>query len=450
MFKIKKAVIVACSAMAIVALINVLPGGRYCPVRFYRPAEDFPPAPPLATLGESFALPMFGRKYDMNCSICHVQGVFPRLNDVGYRFRRAGFRMPEEIGQPQDKKFEIGDYFSAAAQDAFVASSESDSTTGERNNQAHFEPGEFVLFPLTGSLGKYWATQGELSITTEGEVELENSNARFVFGKEKSFFSAKAGVFHALEGYGASDRPIGLHFPLFMETPAESAQDTLFTMVEPSLLGLEAGYTYKNSSLSATLTNSLRPKKADEEIEGSHFFGEGNSPADVQVVFNQILGSKGSGVTFYYYTGSSRLPQDPNGFTDGTNEDVFKNRFHRGALFGTFYPWERFAVLAGAALGRDHLFDSAAGAVSGSFTSWGLFGELNWFPMTGLGLGARYDFFDPAMNVRNTLQAGSAFVSYTPVSFFQAILDYQYRHRQSDPTGLLTSHNVVTRIQFLY
>ena len=33
---------------------------------------------------------MFGRKYKMDCSGCHAPAV-PRLNAVGYRFRRVGF-----------------------------------------------------------------------------------------------------------------------------------------------------------------------------------------------------------------------------------------------------------------------------------------------------------------------------------------------------------------------
>lgn len=450
MIRINRFLKVLLLAGFIVLGIALMPGGRYCPLRFSRPASLFPPPPFAATWGKAQALPMFGRKYDMSCSVCHAQGVFPRLNDVGFKFRRAGFRLPEEIGMSQKEKFEIGHYFSAAGRDTFHVVMERDTTTGETDHRAAFEPGEFTLYPLTGSLGKYWATQGELAINTEGNVELENSNVRFVYGKEKSFVALKGGVFHALEGYGGSDRPIGLNFPLFMEASTGRDLETLFTMVEPSLLGIEAGYTYKNANLSVALSNSVRPKVEGDEVEPTHFFSQGNSPKDVQVVFNQLLGTKGSGITLYYYTGGARLPQDPDGFVDGTNTALYPNRFHRGAFFATYYPVERLALLGGASLGRDKFFDTTAGAVSGSFTSWGAFGELNFFPRTGLGLGARYDFFEPGMQARNTEQAGSFFVNFTPVDFVQLIFDYQYLRNLLDPAGLHDTHTVATRVMFLY
>lgn len=401
-------------------------------------------------MGKSYALPMFGRKYDMDCVICHTQGVFPKLNDVGFKFRRAGFRLPEEIGKKQEKKFLFGDYFGAAGQDAFRATIEKDSSTGTTEKNAAFEAGEFIFYPLNGSLGKYFGTQGEFTVNTEGDVELENSNARFVYGNDHNFFTMRGGVFHALEGYGASDRPISINFPLFMQAQADFNQETLFTMVEPSLLGLDVGYSYKNTNISIAVTNSIRPKVHDDEVEGTHFFSKGNKPADVQITFHQILGSKGSGVTAYYYTGSSRLPEDPDGFVDGTNTTLFANRFHQAAFFGTYYPWDRLALLAGFSWGRNKFFDPATGTINGSFTNLGAFGEVDFFPMSGLGLGARYDFFDPSLDIRNTQQAASFFVNYTPIKFFQVILDYQFLRQQLDPTGTLAQHNIVTQARFLY
>lgn len=424
--------------------------GEYCPMRFYDSAELFPDPPLIAIGNKAYALPNFGRKYDMDCIGCHTQGVFPRLNDVGYKFRRAGFRMPEEIGKSQNKKFSFGDYFAASGQDSFRATFERDSNTGVTRHNAAFEAGEFIFYPLNGSLGKYFATQGEFNVNTEGDVELENSNARFVYGNDHNFFTMRGGVFHALEGYGASDRPIGLNFPLFMQAQAAFNQETLFTMVEPSLLGLELGYSYKNTNISVAVTNSIRPKVHDDEVEGTHFFREENKPADVQITFHQILGSKGSGLTAYYYTGSSRLPVDPDGFVERTEMDLFANRFHQAALFGTYYPWDRLALLGGFSLGRNKFFDPATESIGGSFTNLGAFGEVDFYPMSGLGLGVRYDFFDPAQDIRNTQQAASLFVNYTPIKFFQVILDYQFLTQQLDPIGTLAQHNIVTRVMFLY
>lgn len=434
----------------LIVLSHFVLDGPFCPERLYRPAELFPEPSIWVANEKSFALPMFGRKYDMDCVACHVQGVFPRLNDVGFKFRRAGFRLPEEIGKKQDKKFAFGDYFGAAGQDAFVATLKKDTSTGESDNNAAFEAGEFTFWPLNGSLGKWFGTQGEFTVNTDGEIELENSNARVVYGNDHNYFTTRGGVFHALEGYGASDRPIGINYPLFMQSSANFNQSTLFTMVEPSLLGLEVGYTYKNTNISVAVSNSVRPKVQEDEVEPTHFFREGNSPADIQVTFNQLLDKKGSGVTAYYYTGGSRLPQDPDGFIEGTNDFLFSDRFQRVGFFGTYYPWERFALLTGFAWGWDHFFDPVPGATGGTFSSWGIFGEVNYFPISGLGLGARYDFFDPARGVQNDQQAASFFVNYTPIKWAQVIFDYQYLREQLEPAGILGTHTLLTRVMFLY
>src|ERR687886_1513589 len=60
------------------------------------------------------ALPMFARKYGVSCATCHTSP--PRLNETGYRFRAAGFRMPEEIGKRPEVPFDIYDYVSARVQ----------------------------------------------------------------------------------------------------------------------------------------------------------------------------------------------------------------------------------------------------------------------------------------------------------------------------------------------
>src|SRR5438132_14109926 len=60
------------------------------------------------------AMTNFARKYDVSCNVCHTH--IPALNETGYKFRAAGFRMPEEIGKAQNKKIELGDTFAARVQ----------------------------------------------------------------------------------------------------------------------------------------------------------------------------------------------------------------------------------------------------------------------------------------------------------------------------------------------
>src|SRR5215468_3189446 len=49
-----------------------------------------------------FAMPLFARRLGVPCSTCHTSP--PRLNETGYQFRAAGYRMPAEIGKGGENK----------------------------------------------------------------------------------------------------------------------------------------------------------------------------------------------------------------------------------------------------------------------------------------------------------------------------------------------------------
>src|SRR5262245_50985032 len=58
---------------------------------------------------DAMGMPMFARRYGVPCSTCHTSP--PRLNETGFRFRAAGYRMPEELGKPiENKNFKITDH----------------------------------------------------------------------------------------------------------------------------------------------------------------------------------------------------------------------------------------------------------------------------------------------------------------------------------------------------
>src|ERR1041385_9540486 len=57
----------------------------------------------LAALPAANAMPLFARKYGVPCSTCHT--TIPRLNETGYKFRAAGFRMLADIGKCGAAKF---------------------------------------------------------------------------------------------------------------------------------------------------------------------------------------------------------------------------------------------------------------------------------------------------------------------------------------------------------
>src|SRR6266542_785907 len=174
------------------------------------------------------AMPNFARKYNLDCTTCHT--IIPRLNEKGYKFRAAGFRMPEEIGQPQEKNFELGDYFSARLQPRYdvqltnqpngaAVANIVGGVPGPRIRTNSFSYMESTLYPLTGSWGKYFGSLVELSVSPEDVFEVENAYVRFTTGNENKFFTVRGGVFHPWQGLGASDRPFSNARQLFQTNP---------------------------------------------------------------------------------------------------------------------------------------------------------------------------------------------------------------------------------------
>ncbi|HEX9129645.1 MAG TPA: hypothetical protein VF850_10815, partial [Gemmatimonadaceae bacterium] len=51
----------------------------------------------IAHLARLRRIPAFARRLNVSCNYCHT--TIPRLNATGYKFRAAGFRMPEDIGK---------------------------------------------------------------------------------------------------------------------------------------------------------------------------------------------------------------------------------------------------------------------------------------------------------------------------------------------------------------
>src|SRR5256712_9446477 len=173
----------------------------------------------------------------MRCRPLHVSTVclavpatLPRLNETGYKFRAAGFRLLEEIGKAEEKKFELGDYFAARLQARYdyQATNQPNSapvanviggTPGPRTTTNALSFQEFTLYPLTGSWGKYFGSLAELSTSPEDVFEIENAYVRFVFGKSDKFFTSRVGILQPWEGFGASDRPFSNARPFFHTVP---------------------------------------------------------------------------------------------------------------------------------------------------------------------------------------------------------------------------------------
>jgi hypothetical protein len=360
----------------------------------------------LAATRTANAMPQFARKYKMPCAGCHDAGAFPRLNDVGYKFRRAGFRMPENIGKDELSDFEVSDYFSARVQ--------ADSTTGlsaqsgSSMQSSNTFSGELNFYALTGSFQKYFATETELTISPSDGTEVENAYARVVYGDQNLWFEARAGIFHAFEGLGASDRSIGPSRPLIFDLTPNHNQDTLMRMVELNRIGAELGVQWRDTSLSVEVLNRAHPEVADGAIAPKATSTDAGGGKDIIVVANHILGTR-SGLSAYWAHGEVPLPVDTAAFTSGTNTNTWNNKYDK---FGAFASggWGSLLFLGGVQLGYDHALDMSTGTtVTSRFTSLGGFVEAN-VGITPWATGyLRADYFDPSTSVSdNHVIAGTA------------------------------------------
>jgi hypothetical protein len=175
------------------------------------------------------AMPMFARKYSVGCGYCHT--TIPRLNETGFKFRAAGFRLVEDIGKPQkEKEFALGDYFSARIQSRFDSQATNQpngapvtncpgNVCGPRTTTTAMSFMEATLYPLTGSWGDHFGSLSELSVSPEDVFDIENAYVRVIAGNETRFFTSRFGVFHPWEGFGAADRPFSNARTLFQTTP---------------------------------------------------------------------------------------------------------------------------------------------------------------------------------------------------------------------------------------
>jgi hypothetical protein len=475
----------------------------------------------LAAVRDASAMPNFARKLgDVPCSMCHT--TIPRLNETGYKFRAAGFRMPEMIGKPQDQKFELGDYFAGRLQaryDTQVTNQPNGApvanvlggVAGPRTTSNALSFQEFTLYPLTGAWGKYFGSLAELSTSPEDVFEIENAYVRFVYGKSDTFFTARAGIFHPWEGFGASDRPFSNARPFFQTVPISAGGRSIPYVFQPWGLdeaGLEIGADIKRLSLRAAVLNGTLVRWNDESTTFLPFPAQTgpwkgasqavsaltkpyNSPAhntpDFSLNATYILHSDGGGLTLLYYRGNVATPthctdgtaigranpstgetcgvtaasaSSPYGTVGNTAFDLtsataFRNNFDRVALYGSYPIGKRFLPQGGIQYGRD---DTPASPVTfpsiptlRKFDSKGAFLEGAYTFNERLTLGARYDWYKPryAAATFNTQWAITPYVSIPLQNGFQIIAEYQHRDFQLNATNHRQNDTFQARIIFI-
>jgi len=438
------------------------------------------------------AMPMFARKLGVPCQTCHT--TIPALNEVGYKFRAAGYRMPEQIGKAQDQKFELGDYFAARIQARYdtVATNQPNGAAvanviggvpGPRTTTNAFSFTEATLYPLTGSWGKYFGSLTELSISPEDFFEIENAYLRIVMGNEKNFFTSRIGIFHPWEGFGASDRPYSNGRALFQTTAISAGGRGVPYVFQPwglDEVGLEVGGDFNKLSLRAAVlggtfmrwdseASAFIPfpaqtgpwKGANQAVSalGKPFDSVAHNTPDFSANATYILHSDGGAITFLYYHGNISTPTRctdgtligqtgvggtcgvtassssfPFGTVDNTDFDFSKSSAFRN-------NFDRVAIYGSYPLGKHFLpmagFDwgrdtNLPGSATKYFDSKGVFGEGVYHISQYVTAGFRYDWFHPNTVKLNTQWAVTPYVNIPLWNGAQVIAEYQHRDFQLD------------------
>jgi hypothetical protein len=406
----------------------------------------------LATAG--WSMPNFARKYGAECAMCHT--TIPRLNEYGFNFRKAGFRPPDEIGK-EGTKTEIKDTIAARVQGRLDVRHHDDA--GATTNTTQLTLHEVTLYPLSSSFGKHYGSLMELSILGEDFVEIENAYFRYAGGREKSFFSARAGIFHPFEGYGASDRPYSINRPLIQTVAANQNGSTYFTPWNFDEAGVEATYVYNRSSLSATVFNGLVVRSdegafkafpaAGGELQKAARFTSTNSK-DFQLFANHMLKDDGSGVSAYYYHGKIDLPLPGITADEFNAASSFGNSFDRFALYASYRVLPQLELQGAYQIGQDHYFDTDV-AATGTFKSKGFFAEADVPWSDRLTFGGRYDWFDPSdlkgSNDRNRITV----FTNTPLNDgLQFIAEYQHVAQKRAAAADLKDDNFQVRLIWIW
>lgn len=435
------------------------------------------------------AMPQFARKYGASCTLCHTQ--IPVLNQTGYKFRAAGYRMPDEIGQ-EAKKFEFGDTFGARVQGRYdyQATNQPNGVAGAnllptgapgpRTTTSAFSFMEATLYPLSGAWGKHLASLAELSVSPEDVFEIENAYVRYVWGSAQKFFNVRAGIFHPWEGFGASDRPYSNVRPLFQNTPI-SAKGTAVPHVFQSWgldeAGIEVGGDFNRLSLRAAVLNGTLvrwesesqaflpfpaqtgPWKGANQAVSALSKTPGTNNMDFSANATYLLHENGGGVSLLYYHGNVETPTTcADGTNIGTKDpatgvvcggeateggQTYNNKLDRYTAYASYPLGKHFLPMAGYHYGKDTNPDASRLTLKGAFVD-------GVVPISEkVTAGVRYDWYHPNVAKLNTQWAVTPYVNVAFQNGLQLIAEYQHRDFQLDATNHRKNDTFQARLIFI-
>ena len=352
------------------------------------------------------AIPPWARRYNKNCSACHYPAA-PRLNAEGIRFKWAGYRMPEELGEAVTVE-KIQNYISLRGRMRYDYT----KTDGQPASSSQFQFEDATLF-YGGPFGKNYGAFFELERAAENSVELV-VNLSGAWGKENGYGGLRIGQFHWLqrEGVAGFDRPTGIRTAIPVGSKLTASVPFSFSNDQ---LGVEAYYVVSQKDrVSAELLNGINSEGKGDE-------GDQDRKKDFVFIDQFLLDDAGSGITTVGYYGSIV------GLVNTVAPNLTSHFWRVGVTANKIVS--NFEVLGAVLYGKDLDLPTGAGAFATSENKGlGYWASSQYmFPKSSLTVFGRYEYVDPNTDVANDATRRWVLGSVLPVSlpeYLRLALEY--------------------------
>jgi hypothetical protein len=340
------------------------------------------------------AIPQFARRYNLKCYACHT--IPPVLNEQGYMFKRLGFHLPPSLmkGQPaptisemvrSEKPWSLTSNVAFAVTDFGYQASRTTQEGASPASQSGFQVNAWNSFFSGWVPDTNFFYLAELDIVTNGTTNpaLPQAYFGYVGGNARSSWYVEGGrmLRQTAEGSRAA-----LVFSL-IPAPAllfETTSPTNF-LLDQSPVGVSAGYTWASDSYRNVLAATARVTNgvnADgTEVTSLSTKQSKDVWADVDWWY-----APESAITFVDYYGTKDQTQNAG----QPNEFTYRAGIRRQGIFANYMLAYKVDFLGGYLRSHDDWQDPNGGT-NGSFKANDFFGEVDVYPLQGLGISARYD-----------------------------------------------------------
>jgi len=380
------------------------------------------------------AVPVFARKYGVNCTLCH--SAYPRLNDFGTRFRMNGYQLPGKESEERTV-LETPAPFAARISGGFDLVRQYGAASPEDVTQFRLEGLDLLS---AGVLGRHL---GYLAVYVppipaarglagqEGTLEMASAVFRHL---GTSWLNLRVGRFEpAYVAFSAKRQLSASPYEIYgFASPGGPAMDETQEGLELWGWG-RGGVRYAAGWVNGASSNLLRDVPADAYLRLWYVLGEGEGQTA-----GQRLGITGQ-------VGLAR-PQ--------ANQAAAREAFFRVAADASL-NLRQWNLALQAVWTRDPASLWAAGGVAPSGTAldiWGGFAELSFMPEVSWVLFARGDaVFVPPETGRGEVLRTTAGARFYPVDNLAVHLEYSYRREAPAGTSPeLTDHLATARVDFAF